>query len=125
VEIEPRRGLATEESTRTGINGGGDFMAEQAALKVDTLITNGITITMDANRTIYDTGYVAIANGKIVATGSAAACPYEAAETIDASGMVVLPGLINGHTHLDQAVYRGCFNDHPAMNRDTFLRMCM
>ena len=100
-------------------------MAEQAALKVDTLITNGITITMDANRTIYDTGYVAIANGKIVATGSAAACPYEAAETIDASGMVVLPGLINGHTHLDQAVYRGCFNDHPAMNRDTFLRMCM
>jgi len=100
-------------------------MAEQGPLKVDTLVVNGITITVDADRTIYDPGYIAITDGKIVATGSAASCPYEATETIDASGTVVLPGLINGHTHLDQAVYRGCFNDHPNMNRDTFLRMCM
>lgn len=41
---------------------------------------------MDAERRIYDPGYVAIQGGKIVRTGNAAACPYSAKERLDASG---------------------------------------
>jgi len=103
----------------------GDRMVERDALKVDTLIVNGITITLDEERTIYDPGYVAITNGKIVATGIASSCPYEAAETIDASGSVVLPGLINGHTHLDQAARRGCFDDDPKSTRNERLSVSL
>ncbi|MFC2108536.1 amidohydrolase family protein [Candidatus Bipolaricaulota bacterium] len=100
-------------------------MGEREALKVDTLVVNGITITMDTNRTIYDPGFIAITKGKIVATGSASSCPYEAAETIDASGMVILPGLINGHTHLDQAARRGCFDDDPTSTRNERLSVSL
>jgi hypothetical protein len=54
--------------------------------EVHLLIEGGIVITMDAERRIYDPGYVAIQGGKIVGTGKAAACPYSAKERLDASG---------------------------------------
>ncbi len=85
-------------------------MQEQGTQQVDTLIIGGITITMDEDRRIYDPGYVAIKDGTIVGVGSPSACPFEAEDTIDASGAIVLPGLVNAHDHLDQALYRSCFD---------------
>jgi len=85
-------------------------MQEQGARQVDTLIAGGITISMDKDRQIYNPGYVAIKDGTIVGVGSASACPFEAEDTIDASGAIVLPGLVNAHDHLDQALYRSCFD---------------
>jgi len=67
----------------------------------DLLITGGTIITMDPNRRVIDDGVVAIENDRIV--GVAPKSDYQAdspaAETIDATGMVVMPGLIDGHGH--------------------------
>ena len=64
-----------------GISQEGEIVSE-----VHCLIEGGSVITMDAERRIYDPGYVAIRGGKIVGTGNAAACPYSAKERLDASG---------------------------------------
>jgi len=77
---------------------------------VDLLIDGGVVITVDWERRIYNPGYVAIRNGTIVGVGSAPSCPFEADDTIDASGAIVMPGLVNAHNHLDQSVYRSCFD---------------
>ena len=67
----------------------------------DLLITGGTIITTDPNRRVIDDGVVAIENDRIV--GVAPKSDYQAdspaAETIDATGMVVMPGLIDGQGH--------------------------
>jgi 5-methylthioadenosine/S-adenosylhomocysteine deaminase len=79
--------------------------------EVHLLIEGGIVITMDAECRIYDPGYVAIQGRKIVGTGNVAACPYSAKERLDASNMLVLPGIVNAHNHLDQSVHRTCLDE--------------
>lgn len=83
-------------------------MVEKIA--VDLLVEGGIVITMDGERRIYDPGCVAISDGKIVAVDSTGGA-FSARERIDASEMVVLPGLVNPHNHLDQCLYRSCFGE--------------
>jgi len=80
---------------------------------VDLLITRGLIVTMNAPRTIYDDGAVAIKGDSIVAVGprSEIESQYAAAETIDAAGMLVLPGFINGHTHVPMTLFRGLHDD--------------
>ena len=95
-------------------------MTQQSHQDGDLLIEGGIVVTMDAERRVYSPGYVAIRGGKIVGTGSAV-CPYSVKERLDASDMVVLPGIVNAHNHLDQSVYRGCF-DERSSSRDWLLR---
>ena len=77
------------------------------------IITNGIVVTMDgAGRTI-ENGAVAIDGTNIVAVDSADAIArqFRSAETIDATGQVVMPGLINTHTHAPMVLYRGLADD--------------
>jgi 5-methylthioadenosine/S-adenosylhomocysteine deaminase len=88
-------------------------MNEQPKQDVDLLIEGGIVITMDAERRIYNPGYVAIRGEKIVGIGSGPAHSYSAKERFDASGMVVLPGIVNAHDHLDQSVHRSCGDELP------------
>ena len=80
---------------------------------VSLIITNGIVITVDGNRRIVNPGAVAIDGANIVAvdTPAAIASRYQARETIDASGKVVMPGLINTHTHAAMVMFRGLGND--------------
>ena len=75
-----------------GISQEGEIVSE-----VHCFIEGGIVITMDAERRIYDPGYVAIQGGKIVGTGNAAACPYSAKGRLDVSDMVVRPGIASVH----------------------------
>lgn len=72
---------------------------------IDLLITGGAVITMDGQRREYKNGAVAVDGGEIVAVGPG--LELEAAKTIDASGCVVCPGLINTHTHVYQALLEG------------------
>jgi 5-methylthioadenosine/S-adenosylhomocysteine deaminase len=76
----------------------------------DLLLTNGLILTMDPQFTIHRAGAVAIAGDSIVAVGpEALAC--RAAETIDCGGRVIMPGLINAHTHVPMTLLRGLADD--------------
>jgi len=68
---------------------------------VDTLIEHGLVVTMNPDRDVLADGAVAIADRRIVAVGSTAdlASRYAPAARIDASRMVVVPGMVNAHFH--------------------------
>ena len=83
-------------------------MAEPSAC--DLVIRNAFLITLDADRTVYTNGYVAVSEGRIMATGPMDALAHEGRETVDAKGAVVMPGMVNGHNHLIQNMFRG-YND--------------
>ena len=81
--------------------------------EVDLLIHGGDVLTVDAAGTVVPAGAVAVRDGGIVAVGPAAElrAAHRAAEEIDATGCLVLPGLINTHTHLAMTLLRGCADD--------------
>ena len=68
----------------------------------DLLLSGGWLITVDPERRIFRHGAVAVEGGRIVAVGQAAdlSARYRADRTIDTTGRVVTPGLVNGHRHL-------------------------
>jgi 5-methylthioadenosine/S-adenosylhomocysteine deaminase len=87
--------------------------SESAPDQVDLLVTGGTVVTMDGARTIYDDGAVAVKGDLIVAVGPRAEVEgrYRAQETIHAQGSLVLPGFINGHTHVPMTLFRGLRDD--------------
>jgi 5-methylthioadenosine/S-adenosylhomocysteine deaminase len=68
---------------------------------LDLLITGGTVITMDSARRIIEDGAIAIKDDRIVAVGetSEVSARYQAKRTLDASRKVIMPGLIDGHSH--------------------------
>jgi 5-methylthioadenosine/S-adenosylhomocysteine deaminase len=76
----------------------------------DLLLTNAVVLTMDAQFTIHRGSAVAIAGDSIAAVGPGAAA-YQAAETIDCGGRVLMPGLVNAHTHVPMTLLRGLADD--------------
>jgi 5-methylthioadenosine/S-adenosylhomocysteine deaminase len=87
--------------------------ALQEKRPVDLIISGGTIVTMDGARRIIEDGAIAIREGRIAATGSRAevAAQFTARETMDASGKVVIPGLVNGHTHVPMTLFRGLADD--------------
>ena len=76
----------------------------------DLLLTNGVVLTMDPQFTVHRAGGVAVTGDSIVAVGPGA-LTYQAAETIDCAGRVVMPGLVNAHTHVPMTLLRGLADD--------------
>ncbi len=72
----------------------------------DTLL-RGMVICMDPQRRVFLDGYVGISAGRIVAVGKAADCELTAQEELGGDGHLVLPGLVNVHSHLVQGCIRG------------------
>jgi 5-methylthioadenosine/S-adenosylhomocysteine deaminase len=85
----------------------------RAQEKVDLLITGGTVISMDAQRSVLDDGAIAIRADSIVAVGPRAEIEtkYQAAKVMNAHGAIVMPGLINGHTHAAMSLFRGIAED--------------
>ncbi|MDI9571477.1 MAG: amidohydrolase [Pseudomonadota bacterium] len=83
----------------------------------DTLITGGRVVTMDEKDTIHGNGAVAVAQGKIVAVGPAEEIQkrFSARRTIRADHRIVMPGLINAHTHAAMTCFRGFADDMELM----------
>ena len=81
--------------------------------KVDLIISGGTVVTMDATRAIYDDGAVVVKGDTIIAVGPRRELEarYLAPQTIDAKGKLVLPGFINGHTHVPMTLFRGIHDD--------------
>jgi 5-methylthioadenosine/S-adenosylhomocysteine deaminase len=90
----------------------------QPSRPADLVLANGIVITMDGSRRVLHPGSVAIAGTSIVGVGApqAIAAQFQARDTIDARGRVILPGLINTHTHAPMVLYRGLADDLALMD---------
>jgi 5-methylthioadenosine/S-adenosylhomocysteine deaminase len=74
------------------------------------LIKGGCVVTMDARLGELPRGDVLIENGRIAAIAPTIDAPH-GTEAIDAAGMIVMPGLINGHLHTWQSALRGIAAD--------------
>ena len=84
---------------------------------IDLLLTGGTVVTIDEERRILDGGAVAVDGGRIVAVGPVAeiAAQYQAAETIDCRGKLVLPGLIDAHGHGGHSLIKTIGADTPSL----------
>jgi len=87
--------------------------SSQPSQQVDTILRGGTVLTMNPDRTIYAPGSVAVLGDAIVAVGPVAEidAAYAATEIIDCSDHIVMPGLINTHTHAPMALLRGLADD--------------
>jgi len=85
----------------------------QTRQAVDLIVSGGTVVTMDAARSILPNGSVAVRGDSIVAVGPRAEIEgrYKSAQVIDARGALVLPGFINGHTHVPMTLFRGLHDD--------------
>ncbi len=91
--------------------------AQQDRRPVALVITGGTVVTMDRGRVLAP-GAVAIDGRDIVGvdTPEAIAARFQPNDTIDASGDVVMPGLVNTHTHAPMVLYRGLADDLTLMD---------
>jgi 5-methylthioadenosine/S-adenosylhomocysteine deaminase len=115
--------MHTENKMRTTIGlivlmilipaGQSETMAQRRKATVDLIIRGGTVVTMDSTRRVIENGAVAVKGGRVVAVGSATEIDrnYAAREVVNASGKVVIPGLINGHTHVPMTLFRGLADD--------------
>ena len=81
--------------------------------EVNTIITHGIIVTVDSVSSLYPDGAIAIDGDEIIAIGTSAEISgkYRSENVIDAKGKIVMPGMINCHTHLSMTLFRGLADD--------------
>jgi 5-methylthioadenosine/S-adenosylhomocysteine deaminase len=82
---------------------------------VDTLIHAGWIITIDQQFRVLENHSIAIKNGKISAILPTSNAHFNATETLDLKHHVLMPGLINAHTHAAMSLFRGMADDFPLM----------
>jgi 5-methylthioadenosine/S-adenosylhomocysteine deaminase len=85
--------------------------AQKMHQEVDLLITRGKILTLDDHESIFDSGDIAIRGDTILDIGSNLPERYHGRQIIDASGQLVMPGLINAHTHAAMTLLRGLADD--------------
>ena len=81
----------------------------------DLLITGGTVVTVDGKFSVFSPGAIAVSDGKILAVGPAAeiVARYAPRSRYDAAGKIVMPGLVNTHTHAAMTLLRGIADDLP------------
>ena len=91
------------------------LVAAQTAAKrqVALVITNATVVTVDGSRRVLAPGAVAIDGADIVGvdTPAAIAAAFRPRQTIDGTGQIVMPGLINTHGHAPMVLFRGLGSD--------------
>ena len=85
---------------------------------LDLLISGGTLLTMSHDMKVIEDPVIGVRGGTIlfVRENENDSLPYRAQETIDASGSVIIPGLINTHTHLPMVAFRGMADDLALMD---------
>lgn len=80
---------------------------------VDTILTGGVVVTMNADFDVIPDGAVAVKDGKIAAIGKSADihATYHADDIVECAGQYIMPGLINVHTHVPMTLLRGLSDD--------------
>ena len=94
----------------------GSLPVAQAQTKkeaADLLVTGATVVAMDGERHVWDDGAIAVKGDAIIAIGpgSDVLSKFEAPQKINAKGKLVIPGLINGHTHIPMVLLRGLIDD--------------
>ena len=88
---------------------------QKQPVAVDLLVTGATVVTMDPDRRVIEGGFLAVRGDSVVAIGEQVATMFPkgltATKTIDARGKIVIPGLINGHTHIPMVLMRGLKDD--------------
>lgn len=80
----------------------------------DLMITDAMVLTMNGDKTVYQNGTIVVQENKIIAVGDAElAKQYQAKQVLDVDGDIVMPGLINTHTHVSMTVFRSLGDDVP------------
>jgi 5-methylthioadenosine/S-adenosylhomocysteine deaminase len=94
------------------------FSQQPARRAVSLIITGGTVVTMDPAGRVLSPGALAIDERDIVAvdTPENIAARFSGRESIDGTGQVVMPGLINTHTHAPMVLYRGLADDLALMD---------
>src|SRR5579864_6873831 len=77
------------------------------------VIENGTVLTMNARDEVLDPGWIEIVDGAITQISHSRIESDGADRRINASGKVVMPGLVNAHTHLFQTLIRGVYEHLP------------
>jgi 5-methylthioadenosine/S-adenosylhomocysteine deaminase len=83
--------------------------------KADILVHNGTILTMDRQNNIIHNGMVAISGSTISYIGKDKKNSIKAKKDLDTQGGLILPGLINSHTHAAMSLFRGLADDLPLM----------
>ena len=81
--------------------------------RVDLIVRGEFVVTIDASRPVIEGGAVAVKNGDIVAVGPAdeVLAAYRTSTLIEGEDRVLMPGLVNGHTHAAMTLFRGIADD--------------
>jgi 5-methylthioadenosine/S-adenosylhomocysteine deaminase len=92
--------------------------ADTAEDQIDLIIMGDYVVSMDDSSSVYENGAVAVDDGLILAVGPAdeIAAEYSAAETLAGENRIVMPGLINGHSHAAMTLLRGVADDLDLMD---------
>jgi len=83
------------------------------SITADILLSGGTVVTMNENYDVFSDGAVVIRDNSILAVGHADEIvqAYDANETVDCRGKVIIPGLVNAHTHVPMTLFRGLNDD--------------
>jgi len=92
--------------------------ADNPADPIDLIIRGDHIVSMDASGSVYENGAVAVDDGLILAVGPAdeITAEYTATETLAGENRVVMPGLVNGHSHAAMTLLRGVADDLALMD---------
>ena len=92
-------------------------LKQKEGMAVDALICPEWTIPIEPRNVVWQNHAVVIDKGRIVAMlpKAEATIKYQAQEVINLPGQVLLPGLVNAHTHSPMTLFRGLANDLPLM----------
>ncbi|MBH8552953.1 amidohydrolase [Nostocaceae cyanobacterium CENA357] len=88
-------------------------LGTQGKQNVQLIVNSDFVVTMDEAQPVIKNGAVAIRDGKIVAidTQDKIKASYRARRTLPGEGMVLMPGLVNGHSHSAMVLFRGLADD--------------
>jgi 5-methylthioadenosine/S-adenosylhomocysteine deaminase len=95
------------------IAAGSVLLAQPERRTVSLIVSGGTVVTMDRAGRVLSPGALAIDGRDIVGidTPGAIGAKFSARDTVDATSQVVLPGLVNTHTHAPMVLYRGMADD--------------
>ena len=85
---------------------------------IDLIVAGDYVVTMDPAATVIEDGAVAVDEGVIVAVGKASEIGknYSARQTLEGANRIVMPGLVNGHSHAAMTLLRGVADDLALMD---------